>query len=232
MLLQNFNPINIGRKVDTDDEQLMITFLWEVCVPNDLTTEIYKSPNYQILADPKLTYQKANQIVKNWIQTTNEQELSRKISENFKNIHFIYSLLYPKVYTRINQFGIKNKGDFDLAFTLYKIQKQTQTDTKQRSIKSFFTGKNPIDYKKRDEVNVNEQKPIQIDENDQNKKWTLEQKPKPKLPTIRGKSKDLKPRNYNEQKANLKRKLEENTEKLEALKNIKKNFQRKTIVLK
>ena len=63
-LLQNFNPINIDRKVDTEDEQLMIQFIWENCVPYEFAAEIYKSLNYQILADPKLTYQKANQIVK------------------------------------------------------------------------------------------------------------------------------------------------------------------------
>ena len=66
-LLHNFNPINVDRKVDSEDEQLMIKFLWEVCVPYELAAEIYKSPNYQILADPKLTFQKANQIVKKWI---------------------------------------------------------------------------------------------------------------------------------------------------------------------
>ena len=66
-LLQNFNPINIDQKVDTEDEHLMISFIWEVCVPYEFTAEIYKSPNYQIIADPKLTYQKANQIVKTWL---------------------------------------------------------------------------------------------------------------------------------------------------------------------
>ena len=66
-LLQNFNPINVDRKVDSEDEQLIINFLWEVCVPYELAAEIYKSSNYQILADSKLTFQKANQIVKNWI---------------------------------------------------------------------------------------------------------------------------------------------------------------------
>ena len=83
-LLQNFNPINIDRKVDTEDEQLMINFLWEVCVPYEFATEIYKSLNYQILADPKLTYQKANQIVKKWIVSYEKKsELCKKIAENF-----------------------------------------------------------------------------------------------------------------------------------------------------
>ena len=131
-MLQNFNPINIHQKVDSEDEQLMINFTWEVCIPFEFATEIYKSPNYQILADPKLTYQKANQIVKKWIVSYDKKaELCKKIAENFKSIHYVYSSLYPKVYSRINQFGIKNKSEFDLAFTYYKVQKQTNNNLKQ-----------------------------------------------------------------------------------------------------
>ena len=187
-LLQNFNPINIDRKVDTEDEQLMINFPWEVCVPYELAAEIYISPNYRILADPKLTFQKANQIVKQWIVTYDKK------TELCKNIHYIYSSLYLKVYSRINQFGIKNKSEFDLAFTYFKVQKQTNTNLKQTNINSFFTGKNPDDYK-REEVHESEQKPEKTTELDQNEKWVLKPKPKPKLPTVRGKAKELSTKN-------------------------------------
>ena len=83
-LIQNFNPINLDRKVDTEDEQLMIRFIWEKCVPYELTAEIYKQPNYQILADPKLTYHRANQIIKNWIVNfEKKKELIKLISDTF-----------------------------------------------------------------------------------------------------------------------------------------------------
>ena len=35
-LLQNFNPINLDRKVDLEDEKLMLKYLWECCLPADL----------------------------------------------------------------------------------------------------------------------------------------------------------------------------------------------------
>ena len=103
-VLQNFNPINIDRKVDSEDEQLMINFLWECCLPPEFAYIIYTSPNYQIIADPRLTYQKANQIVLEWFTSYEKKhEICAKIRENFKNIHYIYSLLYPKIYNSINQ---------------------------------------------------------------------------------------------------------------------------------
>ena len=224
-LLQNFNPINIDRKVDTEDEQLMINFLWEVCVPYEFAAEIYKTPNYQILADPKLTFQKANQIVKNWIVSYDKKnEICKKINENFKNIHYIYSSLYPKIYSRINQFGIKNKSEFELAFTYYKVQKQTNSNLKQADIQSFFTRKNPDAYVKREEVNENEQKP------EKTEKWVLKPNPKQKQSTVRGKAKEISDRNLKLQKADLKRRLDENTEKMEAIKKIKKSFQKKRCI--
>ena len=124
-LLQNFNPINLDRKVDQEDERLMIKFLWENCLPADFTRLIYTTTIYPIVANPRLTYQKANQIAVNWfVSYAQKNEVSVKIRDNFNHIHFIYSTLFPKIYNRINQFGIQNKSEFELAFSLWKINKQ------------------------------------------------------------------------------------------------------------
>ena len=132
-LLQNFNPINLDRKVDQKDERQMVKFLWESCLPHEFTRLIYTSPMYQTIADPKFTYQKANKIVIEWFSSFEQKaEVAKKIRENFSYIHFIYSLLYPKIYNRINQFGIQNKSNFELAFSLWKVNKSNQQQ--QRSI--------------------------------------------------------------------------------------------------
>ena len=118
-LLQNFDPVNLDRKVDQEDEKLMLKYLWECCLPADFMRLIYTTPIYQTVADPRLTYQKSNQIVLQWFTTyERKNEVSTKIRENFKSIHFTNSLLFPKIYNRIYQFGIKNKSDFELAFSI------------------------------------------------------------------------------------------------------------------
>ena len=137
--------------------------------------------------------------------TIKKTEPCKKIAENFKSIHYVYSSLYPKVYSRINQFGIKNKSEFDLAFTYCKVQKQTNNNLKQSNIKSFFTGKNPDAYKKCEEVHESEQKPEKTPALDENEKWVLKPKPKPKLPTIRGKAKELSTKDNKQQNVDLKR---------------------------
>ena len=223
-VLQNFNPINLDRKADTDDEQLMISFLWECCLPADFAYVIYSSPNYQTIADPRLTYQKANQIVISWFSNYNKKnEICAKIQEKFKNIHYIYSLLYPKIYNRTNQFGIRNKSDFELAFSCYKVAKQTKDEPKKSKIQAFFTGKDPAAYENRETTNENEQKPL---------KWTLEKKVKTKKPTASGKAREMADKKLAECKADLKRRLDENTAKMEAIKKAKKNINKLNRVVK
>ena len=225
-VLYNFNQINIERKVDTENEQKMISFLWEVCIPTSLTAYIFQAENYQIIADPKLTYQKANKIVKKWVADANVTEVSSIIASNFKSIHFIYSSLYPKIYSRINSFGIKNKGDFDRAFALYKTNKL------QSNFEVYFTGKNPNSYIKREEINENEQKPIEIqNENSEDKKWVFKPTVKPKLPIIRAKARELRLKDYDEKKKILKHRLDENTKQMELIKKAKRSYVKKPIVI-
>ena len=96
--------------------------LWDICLPQSFTRFVYMGDNYNILSEPKLTYQKANGIVKKVIEqnANNINILKFKIEENFKTIQCAYSLLYPKIYNRINNFGIKNKSDLDFVFEVRK----------------------------------------------------------------------------------------------------------------
>ena len=216
--IQYFNPIDIARKVDNEDEQQMINFIWEKCLPYDFAAEVYKSQNYSVLADPKLTYNKANAIVKRWLFSYGKQnELCKTIKDNFKYIHYIFSSLFSKVYSRVNQFGIRNKSDFDLVFSLYKVQKQTNQHLQQ----TIFSAKNPENYV-RENIHIEEQKPIKIEIDDQKIN-------EPKLPTQKRKRVIYSPDKYKKQKLELERELEKNTEKLKAIKKARKNYQQKTL---
>ena len=56
---------------------------------------MYKIGNYVVISKPNLTYQKANNIVKNFLKENVNQInlLQYRIEEKFKLIHYIYSLL-------------------------------------------------------------------------------------------------------------------------------------------
>ena len=73
---------------------------------------ISKNENYNAITNPKLTYQKANAIVKKFI----EEDVNRinllkyKIEKSFNFIHYIYSSLFPKIYNRINNFCVQKES--------------------------------------------------------------------------------------------------------------------------
>ena len=172
-LVQNFNPINLDRKLDNENERLYVRMSWDKCLPHAITRFIYLSENYNILGDPKLTCQKANTVMKKFIEenSNNINLLKIKLEEHFKTIHHIYLLLYPKIYNRVNVFGIKNKNDFDFVFQSWKAKRQNgpvgpkiknelPTLTNQLLVtKMLSKAKDPKDYQKRT-VNEFEQAPL------------------------------------------------------------------------
>ena len=119
-LVQNFNPINLDIKLDIEKERDMTKFMWDECILHEFVSFIYKEKYYNEISQPNLTYQRANNIVKeylfedwNWINY-----LKFKIEEKFELINYIYSLLFSKIYNRMNSFGIKRKKNFDFNFQL------------------------------------------------------------------------------------------------------------------
>ena len=113
-LVQNFNPINLDIKLDTEKERDMIKFMWDECIPHEFVSFIYKQKNYNQISRPNLTYQKVNNILKEYLfeDMNRMNHLKYKIEEKFDLIHFIYSLLLSKIYNRTNSFGIEKKKQF------------------------------------------------------------------------------------------------------------------------
>ena len=136
-LLYNCNPTNLEIKLEVEKERGMIKFVWDNCIPYDFSKYILQQKQFDIISQPNLTYQKSNKIVLSCLQD-NEEKLSHlqyKLIEKFNLIHYVYSILYAKIYNRINHFGIKRKNDFDFQFELWRKEKQRKN-----------IGKEPLNY--------------------------------------------------------------------------------------
>ena len=103
----------------------MIKFLWGDCIPHDFVRFMCKQQNYAVISKPNLTYQKANNIVKNFIleDMSRINTLKYKVEEKFPLIYYIYLLLFSKIYNRTNNFGIQKKNNFDFYFQTWKNRK-------------------------------------------------------------------------------------------------------------
>ena len=128
---------------------------------------------FSVISNPKLRYQKANTVVKEFIKNGPNRIniLKYKIAKSFNLIHYVYSLLFPKIYNRVNHFGIQNKSSFDFVFSKWIVKKQNgavaskivnelPTPTKQLLVTNVLAKpKYQEDYKNR-EVHELEQKPV------------------------------------------------------------------------
>ena len=103
-----------------EKERDMIKFIWNECIPHEFVRYSYKEKYYDEIIQPNLTYQRANNIVKEYLveDSIRINHLKFKIEEKFNLIHYIYSLLLSKIYNRTNSFGIKRKNNFDFNFQL------------------------------------------------------------------------------------------------------------------
>ena len=121
--MQNFHPISLERKLDIEKERDMVKFLWDECIPHDFVCYMYKQDNYTEISKPNLTYQKANNIVKNYVLEESNRNNLLKFKIEEKSIHYIYSMLFSKIYNRTNNFGIQTKNNFIFIFKLGEIEK-------------------------------------------------------------------------------------------------------------
>ena len=173
-IVQYFTPINLDRKLDNEKDKFMVKFLWDECISHDFTRYIYKNKNYNPISNPKLTYEKANAIVKNFIvEDVNRINLLKyKIEKSFNLIHYVYSSLFPKIYNRTSNFSVQKESNFEFAFSTWKARKQNNepiapkiinelpTPTKQFLVTEMLSKpKNPKDYQNR-EVDEFEQAPL------------------------------------------------------------------------
>ena len=164
-IVQYFTPINLDRKLDNEKDKFMVKFLWDECISHDFTRYIYKNKNYNPISNPKLTCEKANAIVKNFIvEDVNRFNLLKyKIEKSFNLIHYVYSSLFPKIYNRISNFGVQKEAIFTFAFSTWKARKQNNgpiapkiinespTPTKQLLVTEMLSKpKNPKDYQNRE----------------------------------------------------------------------------------
>ena len=174
-LVKNFSLINFKRKLDIEKERNMVKFLWDEYIPHDFVRYMYKQNNYTEISKPNLTYREANNIVKNYVlEESNRINLLKcKIDEKFPLIHYIYLMLFSKIYSRTNNFGIQNKNNFDFYFQTWenrktagaivpKITKQLPLpQANQITTEVLSTAKDPSSYEDR-EVQKNDQIPIDI----------------------------------------------------------------------
>ena len=137
-IVQYFTPINLNRKLDIEKENLMVKFIWDECILNDFTRYICKNENHAVISNTKLTYQKANAIVKNFIEEDANRINQNFQQSNFNAIHYVFLLLFPKIYNRTNNSGVQKESNFFNLENKKTKQRQTYCSKNHKRVASTY----------------------------------------------------------------------------------------------
>ena len=118
-IIQYLNNFLLDLKLETELEKNMLMFIWENCLPIKLTNFVSNKSNYDTLTKNNLKFKDVYSIVQEYMShDENNYDETRKILKgNFDEIRYVFSALFPKIYSRTNESGRQMKSKFDYSFS-------------------------------------------------------------------------------------------------------------------
>ena len=196
------NPFYLERKFESLIEREFVNVLWSYLMPNELYRHISGEANINTLIKIKVKYQDAKEIIIAFLfkDPLNIDVLSDFLEKNAILYQFLFGNLFPKCFSRINDYGINAKTLFNRYYRNFHIQKNT-IDWVNQNLQS-----SP------EKLNENiEQENIEIKQ--ENTEKQEEKKRKRKI-----KNEERKKEKREAKKQRLLEQLNENTEKIKKLK--------------
>ena len=119
------NPFYLERKFETVIEREFINVLWAFLMPESLYTYINLDNNLKTLNKINVKYQEAKAIIINFLEenSANLSSLSAFLQKNAVFYQYLYGNLFPKCFSRVNDYGISAKTSFNKYYHGYILQK-------------------------------------------------------------------------------------------------------------
>ena len=130
-LILYFNPYNLDSKFESEIERDYVNVLWTCFMPESFYNFIFRNENIKVLNKTKVKFQEAVEIVNQFIEddsSTQEKQFAilKEYLEKYLNMYqFIFCNLFPKYFSKVDDYGIQAKIEFDSCYRNYLYQKQT-----------------------------------------------------------------------------------------------------------
>ena len=232
------NPFYLERKFETVIEREFINVLWAFLMPESLYTYINLDNNLKTLNKINVKYQEAKAIIINFLEenSANLSSLSAFLQKNAVFYQYLYGNLFPKCFSRVNDYGISAKTSFNKYYHGYILQKdmlnivkeeeKEQKEIKEKKIDSPLNMTTLFDVQNDDDNDGNDKMINKNKENEKNKENKenippkTNKKGKEKLKKAKPKieTKEQKKQLREAKKKKLLEELNENTEKMMKIK--------------
>ena len=124
-LILYLNPFYLERKFESSTEREFVNVLWMFLMPSNLYNFINQNENMTTLNKIKIKYVDVKKMVLEFLQYDegNLKVLSDYLEKNGILYQFLYGNLFPKCFSRINDYGVKAKTLFNTYYQNFMIQK-------------------------------------------------------------------------------------------------------------
>ena len=201
------NPFYLERKFESLIEREFVHVLWAYLIPNQLYRHISSEANIKTLNKIKIKYQDAKDIMLEFLVNDpfNVDVLSDFLEKNAILYQFLFGNLSPKCFSRINDYGINAKTQFNKYYQNFHVQKNM--------IKWANEENSPLNM-----TTLNDQEDDENKENIEIKQENIEIKQEEKKKKRKIKNEERKKEKREAKKQRLLEQLNENTEKIKKLK--------------
>ena len=188
LLVENLNPFSLSRKVTDETKHEMVYMLWREYIPSEFYRYICKEKNFIYLNSRDVGQPGVAEIVGGFIDQ-GKQNL-RMLQENlarFKDVYqYVYSHVFPEIYTTSEKRGFNLKSNFHILFKAYRDK---------MLIRQQSAAKNPVNYELQNqkETSAFDQKLIKnFDQFSNTKEQEVKERVEKRLAERREKAEDLK----------------------------------------
>ena len=127
LLVKNLNPFSLQRKISNKLKQEMVHMLWRECIPHEFYRHICEEKNFVYLNGRDVGQPGALEIVGNFIdQGKKNLRMLQEHLARYKDIYqYVYSHVFPEVYTSSEKRGFDLKSNFHIIFKAYRDETTT-----------------------------------------------------------------------------------------------------------
>ena len=198
------NPFYLERKFESALERDFVNVLWNYLMPNQLYRHISDEANIKTLIKVKVKYQDGKDIINAFLSKDpfNIDVLSDFLEKNAILYQFLFGNLFPKCFSRINDYGINAKTLFNRYYCNFHLQKNVINWAKEQDSPLRTLNEQEEDNKENIEI----------------KQETIENQQEEKKRKRKIKNDERKKQKREAKKQRLLEQLNENTEKIKKLK--------------
>ena len=124
-LVLYLNPFYLERKFESSVEREFVNVLWALLMPSDLYDFINENDNMTMLNKIKIKYVDVKKMMLDFLQRDegNVNVLASYLEKNGILYQFLYGNLFPKCFSRIDDYGVKAKTLFNTYYQNFTLQK-------------------------------------------------------------------------------------------------------------